>query len=257
MVSRCQINERTENRPASDSSLRANESAQSIARRPHRSPRVPDPPVRSPARRGWRREFRSPRPPRPLPALATPAALEPDADPWPPPARAGRQRQTPRFPARAGAVRRPEKSPPPRPMLSFCLSLHHSSPDERGRIPSISSSSSGSRTGDEIRYTPLAHFPKSMVLQCSLQKGKSASFTVTICPHVGQRRLLSFLPEGLIATFPCCQTADNSAYQIVILRLSNFALVKMPGVQLVKGSKIVDKDLAVDLRRLMLRAALP
>jgi hypothetical protein len=50
---------------------------------------------------------------------------------------------------------------------------------------------------------------------------------------------------------------DNSAYQIVILRLGNLALVKMPGVQLIKGSKVVDKNLAIDLRSLMLRAALP
>jgi hypothetical protein len=59
MVSRCQINGRTETRPASDSSLRANESAQSTARRPHRSPRVRDLPVRSPVPHGWRRECRS------------------------------------------------------------------------------------------------------------------------------------------------------------------------------------------------------
>jgi hypothetical protein len=29
-------------------------------------------------------------------------------------------------------------------------------------------------------------------LQCSLQKGKSGPLVVTICPHVGQRKLLSF-----------------------------------------------------------------
>src|ERR1700677_3047214 len=124
------------------------------------------------------------------------ADLEADEGPWPLPTRAGRQRQTPRSPDHAGAALHPERSPLARPSLFFCLPRHHSSPDERGRIPSISSSRSGSSTGEEIRYTPLAHLPRSMVLQCSLQKGKSESFTVTICPHVGQRRPLSFFPEG-------------------------------------------------------------
>src|ERR1700735_3187393 len=130
-----------------------------------------------------------------------PAAMELDANPWPALTKAPTQRQTPRCPDRDGAARRPERSPPPRPMPSFCLPQPHSSPAERGRIPSISSRRSGSNTGDDMRYTPLAHFPRSMVLQWSLQKGKSASFTVTSCPHVGQRRLLSFFPEGLISHF--------------------------------------------------------
>jgi len=43
-------------------------------------------------------------------------------------------------------------------------------------------------TGDEITYVPLAHLPRSMVRQRSLQKGNSASPLLTGFLQMGHRR---------------------------------------------------------------------
>jgi hypothetical protein len=40
-------------------------------------------------------------------------------------------------------------------------------------------------TGDDTTYFPLAHFPKSINRQRSLQKGKSSVPSATLCLHVG------------------------------------------------------------------------
>src|SRR5215467_1207267 len=50
----------------------------------------------------------------------------------------------------------------------------------------ISSSFSGSVTGVEITYPPLAHLPRSIRRQRSLQKGKFSSLANTSVRHVGQ-----------------------------------------------------------------------
>jgi len=47
--------------------------------------------------------------------------------------------------------------------------------------------SSASVTGDEMTYPPLAHFPRSMVRQRSLQKGKSGFFPATAFLQTGHR----------------------------------------------------------------------
>jgi hypothetical protein len=44
-------------------------------------------------------------------------------------------------------------------------------------------------TGDEITYAPLAHLPRSMRRQRSLQKGKSGSELLTDFLQIGQRSL--------------------------------------------------------------------
>ena len=49
-----------------------------------------------------------------------------------------------------------------------------------------------------MRYAPLAHFPKSICLQRSLQKGKSSPLAVTSVRHVGQRKILSFFEAFLL-----------------------------------------------------------
>ena len=99
MVSRCQINGRTESRLASDSSLRANKSAQSTVRRPHRSPRVRDRDVRSPVPQCVAAGI-------PIATAHKAAAKvktsqrdwEQDADPWPLPARAEQPRRSAQVP---------------------------------------------------------------------------------------------------------------------------------------------------------------
>jgi len=50
----------------------------------------------------------------------------------------------------------------------------------------------GSFTGVEITYAPLAHLPRSMTRQRSLQNGNSASVRRTIFLQIGQRRLRVF-----------------------------------------------------------------
>jgi hypothetical protein len=54
----------------------------------------------------------------------------------------------------------------------------------RSRTPS-----SASVTGEAITYAPLAHLPRSMMRQRSLQKGKSASVLFTFFLQIGQRSL--------------------------------------------------------------------
>jgi hypothetical protein len=54
------------------------------------------------------------------------------------------------------------------------------------------SNCSGSVIGVEIIYPPLAHLPKSMTRQRSLQKGKFSSPATTSFRHVGQRRESGF-----------------------------------------------------------------
>src|ERR1700730_10458440 len=49
--------------------------------------------------------------------------------------------------------------------------------------------SSASSTGDEITYAPLAHLPRSIRRQRSLQKGKSASVAFVGFLQLGQRSL--------------------------------------------------------------------
>ena len=53
--------------------------------------------------------------------------------------------------------------------------------------------SSASVTGDEITYAPLAHLPRSIRRQRSLQKGKSASADFTGFLQIGQRSLMERL----------------------------------------------------------------
>src|SRR5215467_5935419 len=79
----------------------------------------------------------------------------------------------------------------PTPKKSYVQSLLRSRllpcPDSR------SSNTSGSRTGELILYAPLAHLPKSIFRQRSLQKGKSSSLSVTIVRQVGHRRIFFFV----------------------------------------------------------------
>ena len=61
------------------------------------------------------------------------------------------------------------------------------SSSERSASDCGSNSSAVSFTGEEITYCPLAHLPRSMVRQRSLQKGKSASPFLTGFLQIGQR----------------------------------------------------------------------
>src|SRR5450631_2304918 len=65
--------------------------------------------------------------------------------------------------------------------------LHDSSSGSSGLRSRMASSASV--TGEEITYWPLAHLPRSMRRQRSLQKGKSASVLLTDFLQMGQRSL--------------------------------------------------------------------
>ena len=67
------------------------------------------------------------------------------------------------------------------------IGLHGSSSWSSGLRSLIASSASV--TGDEITYWPLAHFPRSMMRQRALQKGKSGSVLLTDFLQMGQRSL--------------------------------------------------------------------
>src|SRR5271154_5023749 len=66
-------------------------------------------------------------------------------------------------------------------------SRYESSSDSSGIFSRIDSSSSP--TGAGITYAPLAHLPRSIVRQRSLQKGNSASPLLTTFLQIGQRSL--------------------------------------------------------------------
>src|SRR5208282_3552836 len=68
----------------------------------------------------------------------------------------------------------------------------HQSPSSSSRL-SCRTASSASATGDEITYPPLAHLPRSINRQRSLQKGKSASVACAGFLQIGQRSLIERL----------------------------------------------------------------
>src|SRR5258708_16827375 len=111
----------------------------------------------------------------------------------------------------------------------------------------MSSSSSGS-AGVEITYFPLAHLPRSMVRQRSLQNGKLSSPASTSLRQTGQRneRVL-FLP----------MTSENPGHQVVVVRFDDLAAVELPPFRPIVIAEIVDEQLAVDFRGVHLGAAFP
>jgi len=67
------------------------------------------------------------------------------------------------------------------------IGLHDSSSGSSGLLSRMDSSASV--TGEEITYWPLAHLPRSMRRQRSLQKGKSGPVVFTDFLQIGQRSL--------------------------------------------------------------------
>jgi len=114
--------------------------------------------------------------------------------------------------------------------------------------------SSASVTGDEITYSPLAHFPRSMMRQRSLQKGNSASVFFTAFLQVGQLSLRVRL-RGI--RFHYCRRKRGSeskialndlGHQIVVVGFGDLAAVELAGLRLVVFEEVVDEDFAIDFR---------
>ena len=108
--------------------------------------------------------------------------------------KAARPPLIPRFPGRAFRILHQKMWPQSTPTESYSSS----SCVRPGFNPFRSSSTSGSSTGEEMRYTPLAHFPRSICLQRSLQKGNSSPFAVISVRQVGQRKMLFFWEAFLL-----------------------------------------------------------
>src|SRR6202030_3671146 len=142
--------------------------------------------------------------------------------------------------------------------------------DRRGRgFHGVSSSSrlscriasSASVTGDEITYAPLAHLPRSIRRQRSLQKGKSASSAFAGFLQIGQRSLMGRLLDILVIAetglSPSSETRQAASLwenlndvgnQVVIVRRRDTAAVKLSLFRLVSFGIIVHEDFAVNLR---------
>src|ERR1700719_4616744 len=96
---------------------------------------------------------------------------------------------------------------------------HHSLSSSSGL--SWRTASSASATGDEITYPPLAHLPRSMRRQRSLQKGKSGSELLTDFLQIGQRSLtVRFRGMDVLIVKADCRR------QIIDFRLKNQALFR-------------------------------
>lgn len=112
-------------------------------------------------------------------------------------------------------------------------------------------------TGDEITYAPLAHLPRSMMRQRSLQKGKSASVLFTAFLQMGQRSLRVRLrgiqslivEERLGMCNGLLRTLYDLGYQIVIVCLGDLAAVEVAGLRGDFVGEVVDENFAVDLGR--------
>jgi len=74
---------------------------------------------------------------------------------------------------------------------------HHSSSDDR----ESGAESDMSWVGEEITYAPLAHLPKSISRQRSLQKGKSGSVFSTGFLQTGQSSLTTRLRAMVLKRF--------------------------------------------------------
>jgi len=139
----------------------------------------------------------------------------------------------------------------------YCL-CETSSPSSALRLACSSatlSSSSGSLIAVEITYLPLAHLPRSIRRQRSLQKGKFSFSRSTRVRQVGQRSDGVFF-RG-IANLDDVILTDDARYQIVIVRFGDLAAVKRAGHKFIVVAEVVDEQLAVDLRGVHLRPPLP
>lgn len=109
--------------------------------------------------------------------------------------------------------------------------------------------SSASVTGDETTYPPLAHFPKSIVLQRSLQKGKSAAVFVTGFLQIGHLSS-SVRLRGMVQLYLSRKEGglrQDLRYQIVVVGLGDLATIKFARLRFTPLGKLVHKYFAVDL----------
>lgn len=138
-----------------------------------------------------------------------------------------------------------------------------------------------------MTYFPLAHFPRSITRQRSLQKGNSASVFNTIFLQVGQRRLATrffgiakhsaFSTQSSQRTPGYCTPSMNiliqqpasggiriseqklkqSRYHIVVVRFGDLAAVELALADILAITEIVDIDHAINLRRVHGGPSLP
>ncbi len=106
-------------------------------------------------------------------------------------------------------------------------------------------SSPASCTGDEITYAPLAHFPRSIWRQWSLQKGKSGFALVTFFLQIGQRRDLTRLRTINFGS----GFREDLCDQVVIVRFGDLASIELARLRFDLFGHVVYEDFTVNLRR--------
>ena len=111
-----------------------------------------------------------------------------------------------------------------------------------------------SRSGDGITYWPLAHLPRSMVRQRSLQKGNSGSELFTGFLQIGQRNLTVGL--AILYERPGIHDLYDPRYQVIVVRFDEFTTVELAGLRFLSFRELVDEHLAVDFRGMHRRPAL-
>ena len=117
------------------------------------------------------------------------------------------------------------------------------------------SSISGSVIGVEITYPPLAHFPRSISRQRSLQKGKCSEPASTSVRQVGQRSDRAFFLG--IPNLDDRTLIYDLCYQIIFVRFGDLTTIELARLEFLAISEIVDEQLAIDLRSVHLRPAFP
>src|ERR1035437_6379572 len=101
----------------------------------------------------------------------------------------------------------------------------------------------------------MAHLPRSILRQRSLQKGKSSSVRRTSIPQVGQRRSLTdfFLAAIFYSTLQ--RPSEDAGDYVVVVGFGDLGAVETAGLEVGQVAEVVDVEFAVGLRGGELRAA--
>src|SRR4029077_6795395 len=97
-------------------------------------------------------------------------------------------------------------------------------------------------TGDEMTYPPLAHLPRSIRRQRSLQKGNSASLLVTCFLQMGH---FSLILRAMWLSYTIL-FSDDPGDQVVVVGLGDLAAIELARLRLHPFGNVVHEHLAVD-----------
>ena len=107
--------------------------------------------------------------------------------------------------------------------------------------------------GEEMRYAPLAHLPRSITRQRSLQKGRLGSSSSTSVWQVGHRNAVGF--EDFFVILFCL--GYYARHHVVVMRFGDFATIELPSLQLRVRAKVIHVHQSVNLGCMLFAAPLP